>query len=296
MEKRLATGNLGPILGPPGSGRPFPARWWGCGEVAGPPPPSPLMPAKAGTQPRPGSRLASGRAAGWRRTGPGGCPHPPRSCRRRPAPRPRAVAGWLRNPRRGRRSPNRRSARVRARRGRPARAGRCAGGLGGAPGLGLGERPAGRVRQAGGWGGALRGARRVPAGVVVFVGQDVEWVDEHRQDGHAAGRADRPVRGRRATCSAARAACWRRSASGPLTNLFALWNSDRLALAAHGAQEVDAGSAPELVAMVHGLARRAGLPMPRVYVIDDAQPNAFATGREPGQVAPWRSRPGCCGR
>jgi heat shock protein HtpX len=64
-----------------------------------------------------------------------------------------------------------------------------------------------------------------------------------------------------------------------VTNFFAYWNSDQLALAAHGAQEVDAYSAPELVAMVRMLAGRAGLPMPRVYVIDNPQPNAFATGR-----------------
>jgi heat shock protein HtpX len=70
-----------------------------------------------------------------------------------------------------------------------------------------------------------------------------------------------------------------------VTNLFAYWNSDQLALAAHGAQEVDAYSAPELVAMVRMLAGRAGLPMPRVYVIDNPQPNAFATGRNPENSA-----------
>jgi heat shock protein HtpX len=47
-----------------------------------------------------------------------------------------------------------------------------------------------------------------------------------------------------------------------VTNLFAYWNSDRLALAAHGAQEVDERTAPELVGMVRALAARAGLPMP----------------------------------
>ncbi len=69
------------------------------------------------------------------------------------------------------------------------------------------------------------------------------------------------------------------------TNLFAWWNSDKMALAASGAQEVDATSAPELVAMVAELAGRAGLPMPRVYVIENEQPNAFATGRDPEHAA-----------
>ncbi len=69
------------------------------------------------------------------------------------------------------------------------------------------------------------------------------------------------------------------------TNLFAYWNSDRLALAAHGAQEVDLATAPELVRMVQELADRAGLPHPRVYVMQEAQPNAFATGRNPARSA-----------
>ncbi len=69
------------------------------------------------------------------------------------------------------------------------------------------------------------------------------------------------------------------------TNLFAYWNSDRLALAAHGAQEVDLSTAPELVRMVQELADRAGLPHPRVYVMQEAQPNAFATGRNPARSA-----------
>src|ERR671913_593413 len=68
---------------------------------------------------------------------------------------------------------------------------------------------------------------------------------------------------------------------GVVTNLFAYWNSDRLALAAHHAVEVDERTAPELVGMVRDLSRRAGLPMPRVYLIDNPQPNAFATGRNP---------------
>lgn len=72
---------------------------------------------------------------------------------------------------------------------------------------------------------------------------------------------------------------------GLATNLFAYWNSDRLALAAHHAVEVDERTAPELVSMVRDLAQRAGLPMPRVYLIDNPQPNAFATGRNPENAA-----------
>ncbi|MDB5569505.1 MAG: zinc metalloprotease HtpX [Hyphomicrobiales bacterium] len=69
------------------------------------------------------------------------------------------------------------------------------------------------------------------------------------------------------------------------TNAFAYWNSDKMALASTGAQEVDARSAPELVQLVAELAGRAQLPMPRVYVIDEDQPNAFATGRDPQHAA-----------
>jgi heat shock protein HtpX len=69
------------------------------------------------------------------------------------------------------------------------------------------------------------------------------------------------------------------------TNLFAYWNSDRLALAAHNAVEVDERTAPDLVRLVAELSRRAGLPMPRVYLLDEAQPNAFATGRNPENSA-----------
>lgn len=69
------------------------------------------------------------------------------------------------------------------------------------------------------------------------------------------------------------------------TNLFSYWNSDRLALAAHNAQEVDATTAPELYGMVRDLAARANMPMPRVYLIQEDQPNAFATGRNPENAA-----------
>jgi heat shock protein HtpX len=65
------------------------------------------------------------------------------------------------------------------------------------------------------------------------------------------------------------------------TNLFSYWNADKLVLSMHDAQEVDERSAPELVATVRELAQRAGLPMPRVYLMDSPQPNAFATGRNP---------------
>jgi heat shock protein HtpX len=72
---------------------------------------------------------------------------------------------------------------------------------------------------------------------------------------------------------------------GVATNVFAYWNSDRLALSAHHAVEVDDRTAPELVGMVRDLSQRAGLPMPRVYLIDNPQPNAFATGRSPENAA-----------
>jgi heat shock protein HtpX len=68
-------------------------------------------------------------------------------------------------------------------------------------------------------------------------------------------------------------------------NFFAYWNSDRLVLSMHGAQEVDARAAPELYGIVRELSGRAGLPMPRVYLMDNPQPNAFATGRNPEHAA-----------
>lgn len=69
------------------------------------------------------------------------------------------------------------------------------------------------------------------------------------------------------------------------TNLFSYWNSDRLALSAYNAQQVDAATAPELYGMVRDLAQRANMPMPRVYIIQEDQPNAFATGRNPQNAA-----------
>ncbi|WP_420134263.1 zinc metalloprotease HtpX [Rhodopseudomonas sp.] len=68
-------------------------------------------------------------------------------------------------------------------------------------------------------------------------------------------------------------------------NVFTYWNSDRMVLSMYGAQEVDARTAPDLYAMVAELAGRAGLPMPRVFIMDNPQPNAFATGRNPENAA-----------
>src|SRR5437879_2003428 len=68
-------------------------------------------------------------------------------------------------------------------------------------------------------------------------------------------------------------------------NLFAYWNSDKMVLRMSNAREVGPAEAPELHGIVQGLAQRAGLPMPRVYIIDEDQPNAFATGRSPEHAA-----------
>ena len=68
-------------------------------------------------------------------------------------------------------------------------------------------------------------------------------------------------------------------------NFFAYWNSDRVVLSMYNAQEVGPQNAPALVEMVGQLAARAQIPMPRVYVIDEEQPNAFATGRNPENAA-----------
>ncbi|MDR6820494.1 heat shock protein HtpX [Neorhizobium sp. 2083] len=68
-------------------------------------------------------------------------------------------------------------------------------------------------------------------------------------------------------------------------NLFSYWNSDRMVLSAYHAQEVDARSAPEFYNMIRDLSANAGLPMPKVYVYDNPQPNAFATGRNPQNAA-----------
>ncbi|SMG24342.1 zinc metalloprotease HtpX [Paracoccus sp. J56] len=68
-------------------------------------------------------------------------------------------------------------------------------------------------------------------------------------------------------------------------NLFAWWNSDKMVLRQQGAHLVTREQAPELVDMVAALAQRANLPMPKVYVLETEQPNAFATGRNPENAA-----------
>ena len=68
-------------------------------------------------------------------------------------------------------------------------------------------------------------------------------------------------------------------------NVWAYWFSDQAVLKMYNAREVDESSAPQFYRMVRELARNAGLPMPRVYVIDEDQPNAFATGRDPQHAA-----------
>ncbi len=68
-------------------------------------------------------------------------------------------------------------------------------------------------------------------------------------------------------------------------NIFSYWNADKMVLAMHNAVEVDQKTAPEFYRIVSELAARAGLPMPRVYLIDSPQPNAFATGRNPQNAA-----------
>lgn len=69
------------------------------------------------------------------------------------------------------------------------------------------------------------------------------------------------------------------------TNLFAYWNSDRVLLSLYGARRVDEMSAPELLRLVSSLAGRAGIPTPKVYIVENDQPNAFATGRDPDHGA-----------
>ena len=72
---------------------------------------------------------------------------------------------------------------------------------------------------------------------------------------------------------------------GGAMNLWAYWNSDKMVLRMYNAQEVGPADAPEFYNMVAELAQRAQLPMPKVYLIDEAQPNAFATGRNPEHAA-----------
>jgi heat shock protein HtpX len=68
-------------------------------------------------------------------------------------------------------------------------------------------------------------------------------------------------------------------------NLFSWWNSDKMVLAMYKARQIDRAAAPEFYGIVEQLAQNAGLPMPRVYIIDTPQPNAFATGRNPENAA-----------
>ena len=68
-------------------------------------------------------------------------------------------------------------------------------------------------------------------------------------------------------------------------NFFSYWFSDKLVLRMYNAQQVDESSAPQFYRMVRELAQRAQLPMPRVYLIEEDAPNAFATGRNPEHAA-----------
>lgn len=68
-------------------------------------------------------------------------------------------------------------------------------------------------------------------------------------------------------------------------NAFAYWNSDKMILRMYGARQVDRGSAPEFYGLVERLAQQAALPMPKVFIMDNDQPNAFATGRNPENAA-----------
>lgn len=68
-------------------------------------------------------------------------------------------------------------------------------------------------------------------------------------------------------------------------NIYAYWFSDKIVLKMYNAREVDERSAPEFYRMIRELTQTAQLPMPKVYIIDEAQPNAFATGRNPENAA-----------
>ena len=68
-------------------------------------------------------------------------------------------------------------------------------------------------------------------------------------------------------------------------NLFTFWNADKIVLRMHNAKEMTAADCPKFVGIVRDLSMRAGLPMPRVYIIDSPHPNAFATGRNPDNAA-----------
>jgi heat shock protein HtpX len=68
-------------------------------------------------------------------------------------------------------------------------------------------------------------------------------------------------------------------------NFFAYWNADKMVLRMHSARQVDRATAPEFYDLVAELAQRGNLPMPKVYIMDNPQPNAFATGRNPENAA-----------
>ena len=73
--------------------------------------------------------------------------------------------------------------------------------------------------------------------------------------------------------------------AGGAMNVWAYWFSDKMVLKMYNARQVDEANSPYLYNMVRELAHRAQLPMPKVYLIDEAQPNAFATGRNPEHAA-----------
>jgi heat shock protein HtpX len=68
-------------------------------------------------------------------------------------------------------------------------------------------------------------------------------------------------------------------------NLFAYWNSDKMLLSMYGARQVDEATAPDLTHIVQRLAAQAGLPTPKIFIAENPQPNAFATGRSPEHAA-----------
>jgi len=70
-----------------------------------------------------------------------------------------------------------------------------------------------------------------------------------------------------------------------MMNFFAYWFSDKIVLSMYGAKQVSETEAPELYGIVRRLIQKAGMPMPKVYIIDADQPNAFATGRNPKHAA-----------
>lgn len=72
---------------------------------------------------------------------------------------------------------------------------------------------------------------------------------------------------------------------GVAINFFTYWNSDKMVLAHYQAQQVDKKSAPQLYGIVEKLAKKANIPMPKVYIIKSSVPNAFATGRNPEHAA-----------